>query len=107
MKWYADERGSTRIRTETAGGWLLELAAAFHAPGVDDFAVADGVDVLVEVHGDADVVGEDVDPVAYRELGLCVVEIDVAVLLVHFMEAGVGGFADFAESNFGGAGEAV
>jgi len=67
---------------------LLELAAARDAPNLDNLVAPDAVDLLVQVRGRADVVGNDAEAVAEGEFALRAANIDVAVLLVHLDEDG-------------------
>ena len=47
---------------------LLQLAAAFHAPDLLDGFATNPVHRLVQVHGDADVIGDDAQAVAHGEV---------------------------------------
>src|SRR5690348_3590983 len=61
---------------------LLQFAAAFDLPYFLHPVAAHAVDLLVQIHGDTDMVGKNVDAVSDRELTLRVRHIDIPVLLV-------------------------
>jgi len=66
-------------------------------------AAADAIHALVQVDGHADVVGDDAQALSDFKFTIRALDVQVAVLLVHFVKDGLGGFDDVAESDGGGA----
>ena len=86
---------------------LLEFSAGGHGPDAFDGVTAHAVKLLMEIDGNADVIGDDAKAVADGELALDAADIDEAMLLVHFSEDGLGSIDEVAEADFGGVGEAI
>jgi hypothetical protein len=78
---------------------LLQLASSFNPPSLLDYAASDSIDAFVEIHGYANVIGDNPNAIADIEPMAGFAKVDEAVLLIHLGKHGLGRFHYVAKAD--------